>query len=248
MSCPRFRKHSCDGGVPPADAGGIHRQHIPMSTSISSNATAGRVIRAIGEGVADIGIIAEAVDPAEELETLPFAEDRLVLITPRQRHALIQRAPRKSPFSRNPGPRLRQFSRMGTTLQRDPGSSCGSRGPPAPSCVSVSPASTPSRGWSRAASVLPSCRNPQLDDTSSQWPSTLPRLPMVGAPRHFTICMRSFASLPPPGQMARRIFESPFEPRSRLKTQPVPASGTQADIGWQALWAEFAVSHLATPS
>jgi DNA-binding transcriptional LysR family regulator len=45
------------------------------------------VIRAISEGVADIGIIAEAVDPAEELETFPFAEDRLVLVTP-QEHAL----------------------------------------------------------------------------------------------------------------------------------------------------------------
>src|SRR5215475_13225999 len=29
------------------------------------------VIRAISEGIADIGIIAEAVDPAEELETCP---------------------------------------------------------------------------------------------------------------------------------------------------------------------------------
>lgn len=42
------------------------------------------VIRAVAEGVADIGIIAEAVDPAEELEIFPFAEDRLVLVTPRQ--------------------------------------------------------------------------------------------------------------------------------------------------------------------
>ena len=41
------------------------------------------VIRAISQGGADIGIIAEAVDPAEELETCPFAEDRLVLVTPR---------------------------------------------------------------------------------------------------------------------------------------------------------------------
>src|SRR5262245_15497224 len=42
------------------------------------------VIRAVSQGSAEIGIIAEAVDPAEELETCPFAEDRLVLVIPRQ--------------------------------------------------------------------------------------------------------------------------------------------------------------------
>jgi DNA-binding transcriptional LysR family regulator len=47
----------------------------------------GEIIRAIAEGLAEIGIVAEPVDPAEELETFPFAEDRLVVITPR-RHAI----------------------------------------------------------------------------------------------------------------------------------------------------------------
>jgi DNA-binding transcriptional LysR family regulator len=47
----------------------------------------GEIMRAIAEGLADIGIVAEPVDPAEELETFPFAEDRLVVITPR-RHVL----------------------------------------------------------------------------------------------------------------------------------------------------------------
>ena len=42
----------------------------------------GEIIRAIAEGLADIGIVAETVDPAEELEIFPFAEDRLVLVTP----------------------------------------------------------------------------------------------------------------------------------------------------------------------
>lgn len=50
----------------------------------------GEIIRAIAEGQADIGIVAESVDPAEELETFPFAEDRLVVITPR-RHVLAPR-------------------------------------------------------------------------------------------------------------------------------------------------------------
>lgn len=44
----------------------------------------GEVIRAIAEGLADIGIVAEPVNPAEELEIFPFAEDRLVLISPRR--------------------------------------------------------------------------------------------------------------------------------------------------------------------
>jgi DNA-binding transcriptional LysR family regulator len=47
----------------------------------------GEIIRAVAEGLADIGIVAESIDPAEALETFPFAEDRLVVITPR-RHAL----------------------------------------------------------------------------------------------------------------------------------------------------------------
>jgi molybdate transport repressor ModE-like protein len=50
----------------------------------------GEIIRAIADGLADIGIVAEPVDPAEELETFPFAEDRLVVIAP-HRHALAQR-------------------------------------------------------------------------------------------------------------------------------------------------------------
>lgn len=51
----------------------------------------GEIIRAIAEGLADIGIVAEPVNPAEELEVLPFAEDRLVLIAPR-RYALSPRS------------------------------------------------------------------------------------------------------------------------------------------------------------
>jgi DNA-binding transcriptional LysR family regulator len=45
------------------------------------------IIRAIAEGHGDFGIVAEPINPAEELETFPFAEDRLVLVTPR-RHPL----------------------------------------------------------------------------------------------------------------------------------------------------------------
>lgn len=45
------------------------------------------IVPAIAEGLADIGIVGDPVDPALQLETSPFAEDRLVLVAPR-RHAL----------------------------------------------------------------------------------------------------------------------------------------------------------------
>jgi DNA-binding transcriptional LysR family regulator len=48
------------------------------------------IVRGVAGGLADIGIVADAVDPAIELETFPFAEDRLVLVTP-TRHLLTKR-------------------------------------------------------------------------------------------------------------------------------------------------------------
>jgi molybdate transport repressor ModE-like protein len=48
------------------------------------------IVRAVAAGRADIGIVADAVDAAAELETFPFAQDRLVLVTPR-RHSLAAR-------------------------------------------------------------------------------------------------------------------------------------------------------------
>jgi len=49
----------------------------------------GEIIRAIGAGRGDIGIVGEAVAPGAELETFPFAEIRLVLVTP-LRHPLAR--------------------------------------------------------------------------------------------------------------------------------------------------------------
>jgi molybdate transport repressor ModE-like protein len=48
------------------------------------------IVRAVAGSRADIGIVADAVDPAAELETFPFAEDRLVLVVPEQ-HPLAKR-------------------------------------------------------------------------------------------------------------------------------------------------------------
>jgi len=48
------------------------------------------IVRAVASGRADLGIVADVVDAAAELETVPFAEDLLVLVTPRS-HALGKR-------------------------------------------------------------------------------------------------------------------------------------------------------------
>jgi len=47
----------------------------------------GEIVRAIAAGRGDVGIVGETVDPAAELENFPFAEIRLVLVTP-LRHPL----------------------------------------------------------------------------------------------------------------------------------------------------------------
>jgi DNA-binding transcriptional LysR family regulator len=48
------------------------------------------IVRGIARGQAEIGIVADAVDAAAELETFPFAEDQLVLVTP-ARHPLARK-------------------------------------------------------------------------------------------------------------------------------------------------------------
>ncbi len=48
------------------------------------------IVRAVAGGRADLGIVADVVDAAAELETVPFAEDQLVLVTPK-RHPLGKR-------------------------------------------------------------------------------------------------------------------------------------------------------------
>ena len=48
------------------------------------------IVRAVAGGRADLGIVADAVDAAAELKTVPFAEDRLVLVMPKT-HPLAMR-------------------------------------------------------------------------------------------------------------------------------------------------------------
>ncbi len=49
------------------------------------------IARAIAEGLADIGIVTDARDPGEELETFPLGDIRLVVVAPR-RHVLSRRS------------------------------------------------------------------------------------------------------------------------------------------------------------
>jgi DNA-binding transcriptional LysR family regulator len=50
------------------------------------------IVRAVAGNLAEIGIVGDEVNPAKELQTFPFAEDRLVLIAPRGHAVTEQRA------------------------------------------------------------------------------------------------------------------------------------------------------------
>jgi molybdate transport repressor ModE-like protein len=123
------------------------------------------VIRTISEGVADIGIIAEAVDPAEELETYPFAEDRLVLVTPNQ-HSLSRY--REIAFSATLQHDFVGFM-PGTALQ-DTLDHHAMRSGRRLKLRFVLATSTRSHAWSRAVSVSPFYRTARRKDISSRWP------------------------------------------------------------------------------
>jgi DNA-binding transcriptional LysR family regulator len=48
------------------------------------------IVRAVAGNLAEIGVVGDEVNPAKELQTFPFAEDRLVMIAPRD-HAVSRR-------------------------------------------------------------------------------------------------------------------------------------------------------------
>jgi DNA-binding transcriptional LysR family regulator len=50
------------------------------------------IVRAVAGDLAEIGIVGDEVNPAKELQTFPFAEDRLVMIVPRDHAASRQRS------------------------------------------------------------------------------------------------------------------------------------------------------------
>ncbi|WIM13428.1 LysR family transcriptional regulator [Enhydrobacter sp.] len=73
----------------PALLGPFLSAHPTVDLAIEERSSP-EIVRSIARGAADIGIVADAVDPASELETFPFAEDRLVLVAP-TRHPLARR-------------------------------------------------------------------------------------------------------------------------------------------------------------
>lgn len=150
------------------------------------------VIRAISQGGADIGIIAEAVDPAEELETCPFAEDRLVLVTPRHhplgdRHNIAFRETLEHDFI---------GSMPGTALQETLDHHAMRAGHRLKLRVRLSNFDLIARMVENGIGVAVL---PEQAAQRYQQSMALEIVPLTDgwAPRHFTICVRSFASLSP---------------------------------------------------
>jgi len=67
--------------VLPALLGAFLARHPRLDIEVEERPSP-EIVRAVARGRAEIGIIADVVDAAAELETFPFAEDRLVLVTP----------------------------------------------------------------------------------------------------------------------------------------------------------------------
>jgi molybdate transport repressor ModE-like protein len=150
------------------------------------------VIRAVAEGVADIGIIAEAVDPAEELETFPFAEDRLVLVTPRQ-HPLSGH--REIAFRETLDHEFIGFV-AGTALQETLDHHAARSGRRLKLRVRLNNFDSIARMVESGigVAVLPERAARRYQQSMA---IQIVALTDGWAPRHFTICVRSFASLPP---------------------------------------------------
>jgi DNA-binding transcriptional LysR family regulator len=164
------------------------------------------IVRAVAGNLADIGIVGDEVNPAKELQTFPFAEDRLVLIAPRDHVVSHQRAiafrdalaydyvglpagnalqDQMEDHAARAGRRLKLRVRLPgfDAVCQVVGSGIG---------VAVVPA-TAARRYQRSAAI----RIIPLVDT---W-----------APRRLTICVRSFAALPPHGQRLVEHLRSPAQ-------------------------------------
>jgi DNA-binding transcriptional LysR family regulator len=153
------------------------------------------IVRAVAGNLAEIGIVGDEVNPAKELETFPFAEDRLVLIAPRdhvvshQRTIAFRDALAYDHVGLAAGNALQDqmedhASRAGRRLKlrvRLPGFDAVCQVVGSGIGVAVVPAMT-ARRYQRSTAI----RIISLVDT---W-----------APRRLTICVRSFAALPAHGQ------------------------------------------------
>jgi DNA-binding transcriptional LysR family regulator len=74
----------------PEDLGAFVREHPQVKIDLEEHLST-EIVRAVQEGAADLGICnADVLASGHELQTLPYREDRLVLIVPR-RHPLARR-------------------------------------------------------------------------------------------------------------------------------------------------------------
>jgi len=152
----------------------------------------GEIIRAIAEGLADIGIVAEPINPAEELEIFPFAEDRLVLITPR-RHVL-------SPLSEIAFREVLDHEFVGlaegNALQKTLNHHAARAGRRFKLRVRLNSFDSVAR---MVESGIGLAVLPESAARRCQRSMAIRIVPLTDgwAPRHFTVCVRRFRSLPP---------------------------------------------------
>src|SRR5271156_3375091 len=66
----------------PASLAAFLSQHPQVDIDLEEHSSR-EIVRAVAGNHAEIGIVGDEVNPAKELQTFPFAEDRLVLIAPR---------------------------------------------------------------------------------------------------------------------------------------------------------------------
>jgi DNA-binding transcriptional LysR family regulator len=153
------------------------------------------IVRAVAGNLAEIGIVGDVVNPAKELQTFPFAEDRLVLIAPRGHAVTRQRAigfrdtlsydhvglPAGNALQDQMDDHATRAGRRLKLRVRLPGFDAVCQVVGSGVGVAVVPG-TAARRYQRSAAI----RIIPLTDT---W-----------APRRLTICVRSFVGLPPHGE------------------------------------------------
>jgi DNA-binding transcriptional LysR family regulator len=74
----------------PAGLGAFLSLHPQIDIDLEERSSR-EIVRAVAQNLAEIGIVGDEVNPAKELQTFPFAEDRLVLIAPRDHVVSRQR-------------------------------------------------------------------------------------------------------------------------------------------------------------
>ena len=188
------RQYDCNSRVPPGGVGRIPVTPSSDRRSIWRSVPAARSC-AIAQNLAGIGIVGDEVNPAKELQTFPFAEDRLVLIAARdhvvshQRTIAFREALAYDYVGLAAGHALQEqmedhAARAGRRLKlrvRVPGFDAVCQVVGSGIGVAVVPAAA-ARRYRRSTAI-------RIIALTDNW-----------APRRLTICVRSFAALPAHGQ------------------------------------------------